>query len=88
MIWNTAKSINSIIWSDFKKNKILFILPMLLSVVSHLFDVYNSRMLKSMIDGLLAEVSESKINSSYFTVGLFAVYFKKYFSNEKDAIRQ
>ena len=64
MIWNTIKSINSIIWSEFKKNKILFIIPMLLSVFSYLFDVYNSRMLKSIVDVLLAEVSENKINSS------------------------
>ncbi len=64
MIWNTIKRINSIIWNEFKNNKILFILPMILSVVSYLFDVYNRYAQGKKYLGFLRGVYENAETSS------------------------
>jgi len=66
MIWNTIKRINSIIWNEFKNNKILFILPMILSVTSYLFDVYNRYVCESMIEGLIIKGEKNAETLSQF----------------------
>ncbi|MBP7902106.1 MAG: hypothetical protein KA015_04755 [Spirochaetes bacterium] len=59
MIWNTFKNINSIIWNEFKKNKILFVLPVIFAVVSDLGNAYNHYVVESMYDGLIVKGSNN-----------------------------